>query len=355
MALSIERNNFVSLQLMWKSIVDDMVAHGFEVELAAPDDGAGMPNIATANATHGDDTLLYVLKPLVAVDPLAATQEWRLVVRIEAVANGDAMAVSINAVTPTQILHDTDNNTFAIAAPGQQKESGILNPLGTSQAPGKYFFSRATTGATWGCFATGTDIEAVPISYRLSVTDHGFLLVTWAESHDNAGDCFNWVVVQRPIGADGQVLQTGHAPLFCVFSQNGGGSNDVNSVVASGINKFVVREDDVNAPTVPVSAVEPTADSSPIINPIQQVAIGENNKYILNFPQGLNTQRYSYPHELDLVCYTSADVISQYSEPQVTLYGEASPRKYKAMNANHENNKGMRLLVIVEGAGIPAA
>jgi len=357
MGLSVERNNFLSLQLMWKSIVDDLVAGGFEVELAAEADGSGDPIIGSADTTYGDTTVLYVLKPTAAVDDAVATQDWRLVVRIESIdVHGTAYTYTINAVTPTQVLVNRTENKFSIAAPGEDRELGILHPDQNSDpANGRHFFSRFHESRTWSCFPEGVDVEAVPISYRLSVTDHGIALVTWAESFDGAGDCFNWLVIQRMVDADGNPVIVGKAPLFCLFSQNGGGGNDLDDITGSDITKFVVREDDVNAPTKPVSAVMPTADSSPIINPIQQVGISEDNKMILNFPQGLNTQRYSYTHELDLICYTSADVISQFSEPEITLYNEASPRKYKAMNANHVNNKGMRILILTQGAGIPSA
>lgn len=356
MGLSIERNNFISLQRMWKSIVDDLVAGGFEVELAAQADGTGAPSIAGASTSYDEDTVLYVLRPTVSVDAVFDTQPWRLVIRIEDIVDSVAYGVTINVVTPTQVLHDTVNHTFAIAAPGEHRELGILHPTQNSRPDtGRYFFSRSSSKTVWGCYPEAVDVEAVPLSYRLSVSDHGVALMTWAESFDGAGNCFNWFCVQRMVGQDGVPITTGHAPLFCVFSRNGGGSEDVNDISNSDISKFVVRESDVNAPTRPVSAAIPTADSSPIINPIQQVGISEDNKMILNFPQGLNTQRYSYTHELDMFCYTSADVISQFSEPEITLYGEATPRKYKAMNANHSNNKGMRLLLLTQGAGIPAA
>jgi len=352
MGISIERNNFVSLQLMWKSIVDAMVSGGFEVELAADATG-GVLNISSAGTSYSDSTVLYVLKPTTDVDALADTQPWRIVIRIENISDEVANSYSVNVVTPTQIMY-VPGSSFAIAAPDEDKEQGLLNVDGDSTDYNRSFFHREPGSSTWSCFPSETNVEAVPLSYRISVSDHGIVLFTWAEAQDRAGDCFNWFCIQRAVDSDGVVLVDGHAPLWCVFSQDGGGGSNLDTVDAEGIRKFVVREDDVNAPTESVSAVVPTADSSPIINPIQQVAISESNKYMLNFPQGINTQRYAYPHQLDMICYTSADVISQYSEPSLLIYGETQPRTYKAMNANFKDNKGMRMLMLIVGSGISA-
>jgi hypothetical protein len=90
-----------------------------------------------------------------------------------------------------------------------------------------------------------------------------------------------------------------------------------------------------------------------IINSQPQVVIAENNRYIVVFPNGLNTPRYMYTEELDMVAYTSADVISHYSDISMTVYNEATPRVYKAMQSNGLNNTGMRILMIRKGAGIP--
>ena len=174
MGLSVERNNFISIKLMYKAIVEDMVAGGFEVELAAPDNGSGLPDIASAGTSIDDETILYVLKPTSAVDALVDTQEWRFVIRLE---TGSSQVV-LNAVTPNQVLHNDADNTFAIAASGTDKESGIINELSSSKDPERYFYSRFSSNPTWSCYGINVDVEAIPLSYRISITDHGFVLVT---------------------------------------------------------------------------------------------------------------------------------------------------------------------------------
>jgi hypothetical protein len=92
-----------------------------------------------------------------------------------------------------------------------------------------------------------------------------------------------------------------------------------------------------------------TEDSRAIINPMNQVAITEDNKYVITFPNGLNTPRFAYTHELDIIATTSADVVSQWSEVPLTVYGETAPRVYKSMCANGPNNTGLRIMMLQEG------
>jgi hypothetical protein len=232
--------------------------------------------------------------------------------------------------------------------------------------------------AYWGLDLSKVDYGAFPMSYRLTITPRGIMCCIWIESRDNAGSSFGWFCIQRMVDSEGKTVVDGKSPLFAVFSENGGGGakgdgsgtltldgipyDALNAPKPDGINQFVVREQDINAPTIPHSAVMDTADATRIINSVQQVSTSENNEFILNYPKGLNTQRYSYSHELDLFAYTSADVISQWSETEVSVYGETTVdeegntvplfRKYKAMNANHTNNKGMRILMLIEEGGV---
>lgn len=114
----------------------------------------------------------------------------------------------------------------------------------------------------------------------------------------------------------------------------------------------MVRESDILKPSLPKSATVNSEDNRAIINAESMVSISEDNKYVVMFPNGLNTARHSYTQELDLIGYTSADVVSQYSEVPLTVYGEATPRIYKALNANKPNNTGMRILMLTQSADV---
>lgn len=201
------------------------------------------------------------------------------------------------------------------------------------------------------------DYAATPMSYVLSISDHGIALCTWIEGRDEDGCRFNWFVIQRAINKDGTVVKTGLAPLFCVFSSNGGGSESASFLDPRGIQRFTVREADMNAPSVPVSAVIHSADASAVINPLQQTCLSETGEYDFKLMQGLSTHRHSYAYEIDMVGYSSADVISHDTDLAVQVYNEvdaeSNPKKrtYHALNANGPKNTGMRIYLLKSGGG----
>jgi len=205
---------------------------------------------------------------------------------------------------------------------------------------------------------TFADYASTPMTYAMSISDHGIALCTWVEGRDEDGCRFNWFVIQRAINKDGTVVTTGLAPLFCVFSSNGGGSETASFLDPRGIQRFTVREADMTAPSVPVSAVVHSADASAVINPLQQTCLSESGEYDFKLMQGLSTHRHSYAYEVDMVGYSSADVISHDTDLQVQVYNEVeavggAPKKrtYHALNANGPKNTGMRIYLLKSGGG----
>lgn len=377
------RRGYTNLQVMVSELVTDLKASGFTLLNAYQATATGDPIFGANSApSHSATTSFYVLAPGKTVDPLALDtgqdadpnysrrQPWRLVIHAfdapgadEEDPNKNLDFIRIWVCTPNQIITNASGE-IRVAEYEDGKQSGFLAPnniavSSTSSGGGTTskraaFFARKNEnidGLRWSCFQSElADQQAVPLTYSLSVTDHGIMFTMWAENYDGAGDCFNWFVVQRFVKDDGSILLDQKSPLVCVFSQNGGGAADANTVVPEGIMYFFVSEEDINAPTIPVSAVSLTPDSFPFINPIQQVGVMTNRNYIMHFPKGINTQRHYYPYALDLMAYASADVISHNSTQAITLYGQ--PRQYIALNANSLNNKGMRPLMIKQGSGI---
>lgn len=376
---TIERRNIVGLQKVARLLAQDLSDNGFDL-LSVNDSSSG---------SLDDTTTKVLLAPTESIDSLAIEddntghgnyenrQPWRLHIFVDEAAGG----IQVAACSPTNIKMDQSGayevSVFGAVTSGVDvQRSGFMTygswdytqSLGKKHvAPGGKMTPETTAWtfhtAYWGLDNQKVDYESIPFSYRVTLTPRGLMFFIWIESRDGVGNGYGWFAIQRMVDENGTAVTDGKAPLFAIFSPNGGGgSGDIsidgetfdslNAPQTIGIMKYVVREQDVNAPTVPHSAVTDTADSSRIINSVQQVSTSEDNKFIINFPKGLNTQRYSYPHELDLFAYTSADVISQWSETELTVYGEGSPRKYKAMNANHKNNKGMRILMLVEGGGV---
>lgn len=368
---TIERRNIIGMQKVAALMAQDLAANGFDV--------LGV-NQSSGSNIDVEDFQDCLLAPTVAVDPIAVEygadspvpeevrQPWRLMIEASD-ANGE---IRLFANTPTNVILDSGKFRPSVFGTGNSESgtrlSGLMS-LGSlddmESADISYYDSvkrasprRASTFnvAAWGVDLKKMDYQSIPFSYRVTISKHGIAFLMWIESRDNAGDSFGWFCIQRMVDAEGTPVTAAaegeveaKAPLFCVFSTNGGGGDDLNSPDAKGILQFVVRESDVNAPTVPRSATVDSADSSRIINSVQQVATTEDNSFVLRTLRGLCTQRNAYPYELDLICYTSADVVPQWNEPKSTLFGEATPRTYKAMNANHTNNKGMRILMLIDG------
>lgn len=184
--------------------------------------------------------------------------------------------------------------------------------------------------------------DSFPMTYSLSITPRGVSLCVWEDYvSDSASTAVSWLVIQRPVAREnGQIVITGKAPVFCVYSTSG------------TINRFIVRESDVLRPSDAVDATKDTDYNNAIINSLEQVAISEGNKYVVSFMSRLNTTRYAYTYELDMVGYTSADVVSENTDIPLRVYGETADRKYVSLLANGANNTGMRIVTIKEGGGI---
>ena len=379
----IVKSGFTSNIKMWKSILQDLVDNGFQLVSV---------NGTIASAIPSTDLTAFVVEATATVDPLAGTgvgkQRWRVACKV------------------------TDKRTnLYVAAPEQISDTGTIAKTGTVTVGGTSFPEYAgqigarfngNTGGTTGdydvCFwhrgivgqgngsvyyggtmayptnstnqSSGqqnpdsliwADPEASPFTYHISLTEHGFALHIAVEGRDSDGCRGAWRVVQRAINSDGTVVVDGKAPLFCMFSVNGGGSmnNDLevrpatNSPGSFQIMRYTVREADVNAPTLPVPAHVHSADSYAVINPYQMVPFSEDNHFDFRLPAGFNTQRYSYPYEMDIVGYASSDVISNGTLIDVQVYNEkeddgSTPKKrtYKALTANSPNNTGMRVFFL---------
>lgn len=311
--ISIERQGFTSCITLADRLIQDLLGAGFVMK---------HPSVYTNGVTAPNVTM----EAGPSVDPLAASQPWRL--RIEATANDLRLYVA----TPMQLADDG-----SLAMESASTPAGVIST--TIGSSGGMFIPYTGVSGAW--LPSGASPNAYPMSYHLTVGKHGLVFNAWLPGSDKTGGKFSWVCVQRPVdNQTGVAYITGKAPVFCVFSTH------------NIVKRFVVREVDVLRPQPSSSATMHEEDSRAIINDKNQVSISEDNKYILTFPNGLNTSRHAYTHELDLIAYTSADVISAWSEVPLTVYGEATPRRYKAMQASGPYNTGMRILMMVAGPGI---
>lgn len=362
----VERHGYVTAAAMVGDIVTDMIANGFNFIWTT---GGGTSfNKATAGEAYR-----VIMEASGDVDPLNATgvtnkQPWRVCFDVQ-----DAQRVFVHVATPLQLTdagvvatekYYNDSGTSPMlqsidylgsigaqvgqiySTTGGGSRPGIIDPTsGLYQAPsgtGASTADETTKGLVMRKMRVGNSGASYPMSYRLTVSNRGFWLGCWEEAVTaQESSAFNWMLVQRPVDrVTGAVLTTGKAPVFCV------------SGVGNSYWQFVVRESDIMRPGKRRSASTNTDDSEAILNAENQVSLSEDGKYIVTFPSRLNSSRYRYPHELDMIGITSADVVSQYSDVPLTVYGESSARSYKALHANGGSNTGMRILVLQQGGGI---
>lgn len=312
-------NKLVGLEAMTRDLVTKMMTAGFS--LVAVDGKAGTTVAPTAKS--------FYLLASDTIDPLFVDQKWGVILA----ADNAARTVTLNVLPDNQV--DLTDYTAAMRSATAEVGRCAKNGLLTS------FFIDLTLD--WKIDAAA-DLSAYPLSYDLVTTDHGFAIHINAEGFDNTGTAFSYAVVQRGIQT-GDTDPGDQSPLFAIYCCGGGLAGDPDTLKPEAIQRFTVIETGISAATAPLSAVSPSADGAPIINPLQQVMIAENNRAVVLFPQLINTQRYVYFATLDMFGYTSADVLSAGSE--VTLSPTGTATKYRGMNANGKDNRGMRLLLPV--------
>lgn len=332
MGYTTQKGGFTNVTDIFLSIATDMVANGFALAFPSTLPTAGQGGAATP----------LFKATLQFTEAVGINMPWRIQLDASKIGAGN-----IYVATPIQLPNDGTN---AVVNPPTGSTTppypvGMVNTKGslpqgsgtTDYAPYYFIYRDSNQTATTGA-------NAFPLSYRLSITDRGVALCVWEDASDaDSTPTVSWLVVQRPVDhLTGQVFKTGHAPVFAVFGMDG----------VTG--KFVVREDDVQKPTGAVPAHVNSEDSRAILNIANQVSITEDNRYVITFPNGLNTPRYQYTQELDMLAYTSADVVSEFTNVPLTVYGESTPRIYKALRSLGGNSTGMRLLFLINGGGAAA-
>jgi hypothetical protein len=427
----VERHGYATGAALAADVIVDMLANGFELI----NQTSGEPSFNKATAGN---KFCVILEATVAVDPLAASQPWRIAVDVQedqlvlvhtgspttlstvdklpvtkelllgnstqgagwqptdiVGTTGDKLTVTktkalgapsevydytarpdpslhnkieVNGYVKNETLSNTgiyspsmlipammtdgdknpDYNAFNTTSPWFLDNENLrwsVNPSGT--VTGSVDQTNSNDDTTKGFInrikRIGTsNPEAFPMTYRLVISNRGVWLGIWEEATTQEGSrYFNWVLVQRPVDrVTGATVVDGKAPVFCV------------NAVGGKFWKFVVREMDIMRPSARIQADLDTEDSEAILNSANQVSLSEDGKYIITFPSRLNTSRYRYPHELDMIASTSADVVSQNTDVDITVYGESTARKYKALHANGPANTGMRLMVLSKGGSI---
>ena len=209
--------------------------------------------------------------------------------------------------------------------------------------------------------------RASPMSYRTVLTDHGVFLSVWGENPEELATGFSWLLVQRSVDKktgivrgvlpgfpNGNPLLPGNRPLFCVNS------------VDNKFYKFVVREHDLPVPSLRKDAAGNDEDSGAVINAFQQQSLTENGEYVITFLNNLNSSRFKYADELDMLGTVSADVVGGGSDIEVNVYAEQdvlhgvndpvtglptpfpSKRRYHALWPSGQFGTKMRIMVVAD-------
>ncbi len=268
-----------------------------------------------------------------------------------------------------------------IQLPNNGNVTPIYNETGTQVIDYSGLMGAAPTAGSTAATFPATDVTkgflnrerrvqngagAYPLNYLLTLTNRGMFFGLWEgnwsalQKAKSANDnFFNWFLIQRPVNRlTGQVLTTGRCPVFCINS------------VGYKYWKFIVREEDVLHPTAGDPACESkyydpainllvtqttpyrvpadahSQDNFAVINSTNQISLTEDSKYLISLLHDLNTPRYRYTEELDMVGQTSADVCMAGNDLSMTAYSESGPRTYHAMPANNPYNSGLRIVVL---------
>lgn len=343
---SIERNGFVDCQVLVKQLFQDLEANGFIRKFPTPPAILQPTDYKAVYEAGANVDVLAPGAPL-AIPAIPAgseviagktAQPWRLYIQAL-----DSSRIVIAAATPLQI-NDAATLTFLDDGKEISGHMGVANNADLNAVTNTLFYNRSSMAVE--------QAASSPMSYRLTITNHGVSLFIWEAGNDHLGNSQSWFVVQRLVNnTNGTPRITGKAPVVCVYGiRSFGGIGTPATPVVNKINRFTVRESDIVRPTVSIPANIDQADSSRIINSENMVSITEDNNYVISFPNGINTNRFAYPvDELDMIAYTSADVLSQNADVNITVYNEATPRGYKAMSASDIDNTGIRMLVLASG------
>jgi hypothetical protein len=179
---------------------------------------------------------------------------------------------------------------------------------------------------------------------------------------------FNWMVVQRPVDrSTGVILDnyesiTSKHPVFCLNSVGGRTSH------------FTVREKDISHPqegppnhtansfytdfiqyttpgeydnyTYRIPSGLNSEDSHSLFNNQNQIALTEDRTYLITFPNNLTTPRFRYTEEIDMIGYTSSDLLMSGQQIDFKTYNESQARVYIAMPPSNRYNTGVRFCVL---------
>lgn len=328
-----------------------------------------------------------------------------------AIYHPSSSGTTINFISTNEIPFQIDEKITGLSS-GKEV---YLRSMSTGISRSKRFRNKRKGSGWFKRFPKiGASVEgSYPITYRLTMTERGFVFYLYDDAATDQNDDYAWLCVQRTVDNQTGITRTDEAGRFPVhvlyscsresvdsrdfgvyFSENAANlqtaENTVTEVFDNSGNvlaldavsnersfyilspydredplsdefsakliwRFVAREFDILKPwDVHKLATKHQVDSNAIVNPLEQLSITDDNRFVITFPTGLTTQRFMYPkEEIDLICFSSAEVVAEGSNVPMTTYlptgstGLNDNRRYQGMRSTLPNGNGMRVMVLV--------
>jgi len=339
------------------------------------------------------------------------------ITQIPAFANTDTVVVDGTTKTLAVDYTVSGNNITFTVAPADGAVIVVTKPASDSRSvrfrnkrKGPGWFKRFPLASDANPNVAGT----YPITYRVTLTERGFFLALYNEAGVDENDNYAWICCQRTVNNETGLPRTDEAsrfPVHCIYScsREGitprdfgvyfsesaanlqtvdnelgpiydpqGNSYNVSELTDSlyilnpydredyladeflekKIWRFVIREMDILKPwDAHKRATKHQTDSNAIINPQEQLAITDDNRFVITFPTGLTSQRYMYPkEEMDLICFSSAEVVAESSNVPMQTYKydgtNIDYRRYQGIRSTLPNGNGMRVMCLVQAQNI---
>ena len=389
------RSNFFDTQSLMSSIVNDMVTSGHFTQV-----------FATAN----HDTI--IVQPTALTDPSAVDPadplNWYLRFSLERTldvidASPAPGVISImNPVPGIQVHWGIPSNFMdSTGVVGTNISMIYQTAKPESVASPRESFKYDTT----------TQVEMVPsamimpqdaispsdtFSYHLSMAARGICLVVYRDiTPETLLDC-GVFCIQHPVDCNGNAVYTELAPLFVVtnclprwevtraydisdgevfttdtiFAGQPLGKNALPTATGNPdpvrnwirlqqgpqANKWytsVCRERDNLRPTWPYRADiegKHTVHRIPITWPVP--ATTQNGEYVLVFPFGLASTRFSYLEEMDLMAIGKGPAYTSSQEVTINVYGHDRIYKACASNSDTQGDHSIRCFILKSGGGV---
>lgn len=348
---------------LFLNLVQDLVIGGFEI----------LPGSAGMNGGTLQTSTKVILRPTVAVDPLATTDPWHILIAVEGSAEMPnplyGQAGQTNAPPTVSVA-----NTGLYMSIGSVADLTSVSNYNTSLfkfwvVPPRFYTLTPTQTTVVGLTVNAPRLSATaPMEYSLTTSDRGFALTVYntaiTEDFTQAG----MICIQRGVSCDGTVNVSGTKPLYMVtnvsplnvqgpaYAEPGPKNEWYYSIIRQASidtmdPTFTIFGDFVSTPggeRLTTSTLSdnrdlfgaainyfPTRWFTPVTN--------DTNEFLMIFPFGLGSSRYIHNDEIDLIAVSKADAYQAGQNAPITVYGQ--DRTYTAFSSNNDrisNNSGVR-------------